>query len=72
MAGSLPKKGRIACRSGDCPCGKIKEVLRFGILNWTLGQRQIARGCSIGLGPSTIICNEPKVLESSARSGGLG
>jgi hypothetical protein len=25
MAGSLPKKGRIACQPGDCPCARPKK-----------------------------------------------
>jgi len=49
MAGSLPKKGRVACQPGRSSVRKIKKVLRLKF-DVGLGLRHIARSCSIGLG----------------------
>jgi hypothetical protein len=49
MAGSLPKKGRVALPARRLSVRKTKEVLRLRF-EVGLGLQQIARSCSIGLG----------------------
>ena len=43
-----PSKGGSACRPGDCPCARSREVLRLRF-ELKLGYQQIARSCSIGV-----------------------